>query len=325
MTNLLRDINRRPLNFNQDFIDTVIPEHFQQEYPQFVKLLEEYYDFLRDEFEPTKELKDLFYIRDFESTPEEYLQYLFDEALASGISKDAFPYPRLTLKLLPQLNRIKGTVVSVDSFFRYVFGADAQQRYPKNDMFIVGKSQIGYDSQKFIQDSFYYQIFSILIKSDIPPTEWLDVYKRFLHPAGFAIFAETFFEAITTNTAINEMPLAIIDSAASELTFVNRIENFVNPANAEIFGIDSDNQIRYPLYANATTTFPISIQDSFGSLDSGLDSLYGTIQNLLDLNSPTFDDSGTFGVFPFIEMSNNNELMSEAEFPYYADSGVDTA
>jgi len=324
MTDLLRDINRRPLNFNQDFIDTVIPEHFQQEYPQFVKLLEEYYEFLRDEFEPTKELKDLFYVKDFESTPEEYLQYLFDEALASGISKDTFPYPRLTLKLLPQLNRIKGTVVSVDSFFRYVFGADVQQQYPKNDMFIVGKSQIGYDSQKFIQDSFYYQIFSILIKSDVPPSEWLDVYKRFLHPAGFAIFAETFFEAVATNTLINQMPLAVLDSNASSLLSINKIDNFLTAADAEIFGVDSDNQIVYALYSSPTVTFPITLQDSFGALDSGLDSLYGTIQNLLDLNSPTFDDSGTFGTFPFIEMSNNNELMSEDKLPYQPDSGLDS-
>jgi hypothetical protein len=311
MTELLRDIDRRPLNFHRDYIDTVIPEHFQQEYPQFVRLLEE--------------LKDLFYIRDFESTPEQYLQELLNEALASGISKDTFPYPRLSLKLLPLLNKSKGSIASVDGFFRFLFGADVQQIYPKNDMFVVGESQIGYDSQKFIQDSFYYQIFSILLKSDVPPSKWLDIYKRYLHPAGFAIFAETFFEAVTTNTIINEMTLAILDSAANELIFVNKIENFIIGPGSDITGIDSDNQIRYPLYADPTTTFPITIQDSFGTLDSGLDSLYGTIQNLLNLNSPTFDDSGTFGTFPFIEFSNTNELMSEDEFPYFLDSGLDSA
>ena len=78
MSHLLEDKNTRLLEFNKSKIRDVLPEYFTGEYPQFVKLLEEYYNFLdstgANSFD--REIHQLLTVRDLDGAPEAYLSNL---------------------------------------------------------------------------------------------------------------------------------------------------------------------------------------------------------------------------------------------------------
>ncbi len=73
------------------------------------------------------------------------------------------------------------------------------------------KSFIGDDgflsSTKYIQDSYYYQLFSYVITASHPISLWKDVVKRTAHPAGLAMFGNMqFLTNIATTLSITGIP-----------------------------------------------------------------------------------------------------------------------
>jgi hypothetical protein len=46
----LEDRNRRDINFNQAQVDTLLPEHFQEQYPTLVTFLKKYYGYFFSKF-----------------------------------------------------------------------------------------------------------------------------------------------------------------------------------------------------------------------------------------------------------------------------------
>ena len=95
-----------------------------------------------------------------------------------------FEFIPWNIKLLPFFYKTKGTPVSSQGFLKFLFGSDIELEYPKKSMFIVGESEIGSESLKVIQDSFFYQVYSTLIRSDLPISVWRDLYKKYIHPGG---------------------------------------------------------------------------------------------------------------------------------------------
>ena len=45
-----------------------------------------------------------------------------------------------------------------------------------------------------LQDNFYYQNYSYVVRSNVPSNKWLDIVKNTTHPAGTAIFGELTIE-----------------------------------------------------------------------------------------------------------------------------------
>lgn len=67
--------------------------------------------------------------------------------------------------------------------------------YNKEKSYITNDDWLSSDSK--IQDSFYYQQFSYVIKTYISPDDWLDVIKTNLHPVGSRVFAHWLREDLT--------------------------------------------------------------------------------------------------------------------------------
>ena len=289
MASTLTDYNRRDPNFQQPQVETIVPEHFREQHPTLVTFIKKFYEYL-EVAAGRNNLSNVFYIRDVESTSEDFLDYLFFESI-NGLGADFFKFPRLTLKFIPNFYPIKGTEVSVPAFFRYIYGVDSEQFYPKTRIFNVGESLIGAESLRFIQDSNFYQILSIQIKSPLGINQWRDVYKKYNHPAGFALFAETLFEKTATNSVMSA-PLSIQDSAATEVT----LEDFTvgtTGAFGTTTGIDSSLTSRF--YVDRGIQF---YQDSIGELTSAQKGEYTSIVDVLSTNSPRFS-------------SNDSDLFSE--------------
>jgi len=345
----LSDLNRLNVDLKESQVDTIVPEHFKEQYPKLVEFLKAYYEYIDGEDGIAHDLKNIFTARDPESTSEEFLNLLFQEKSPSfGVSK--FPSPRFALKQLPILYKIKGTNVSIDSYFRYFFQQGVEKILPRNDMFIVGQSRIGAESLKFIQDSYFYQIFSILIKSSITATEWFDYYKTYLHPAGYAIFTETAFEPVVSMFGI---PLTEIitdsDIAASVASIIVSDGETEFTSLTSVTAIDSDVQRRFAV-SRGFDIYQTDAEDSDILNNSLYNGQYISIADLLDPNSRRFsdsdnsaeiaynpsnlsditldEDSGTFdtiGFIPGIRFSSTTETMDEAIFPFYNDSGLDSA
>ena len=112
-------------------------------------------------------------------------------------------------------------------------------------MFIVGESEVGVESLKFIQDSYFYQIYSILIKSDLPISVWRDLYKKYIHPSGWELFSEVSLETLVTTLRLPaNMPIAIPDASANVLVVVDEAAAPViaigSRANVTVIDSDSD-------------------------------------------------------------------------------------
>lgn len=311
MSVTLTDYNRREINFNQAQVETLLPEHFLEQYPQFVTFLKKYYDYL-ELAAGRNDLDNIFYAKDFESTDESFLPYLFAEILA-GLGADLVDLPRLALKLGPQFLRVKGTEISIPAFFRYVFGVTAESFYPKTQIFTVGESEIGAESLRFIQDSFFYQILAIQIRSPLSANQWEQIYKFNNHPAGFALFAETRFETVAGNIEATA-PLARLDSNADAIT-LQETSTLATNSLGVITGVDSDLATRF--YVDRGISF---YEDSMGGLTDAQKGEQLSIRDVLDANSPRFssDDSDRLS-------DSSLQTFDEAIFDYINPYGPDSA
>ena len=358
MSKTLTDLNRNELILHQPVINPALPEYFQDQYPVFVSLLDKYYDWLVTYSDtagrtPVGELQDIAYLKDREISPDRFLQYIFDE-LASGLAPDNFDIPRFIIKLMPFFYKTKGSTVSAQGFLKFLYGTDIELVYPKNQTFTIGSSEIGVDSLKLIQDSYFYQIYSTLIRSDLPISVWKDLYKKFVHPSGWELFAEVRFESVTTNTAIPvSLPVADLGAAAEILAVTGTATNLningvFSPVNVTL--IDNEEGIRmyadygsrnlYDYYAESDGLLALApYNNNYVTLDQPLavssfrfsmaDDNTNINFNLSDSGSYFLDgETLTLDILPVIKgisFDNTIETFDETTFDYIAPTGVDSA
>jgi hypothetical protein len=358
MSKTLTDLNRNELVFHQPVINPALPEYFQDQYPVFVTLLDKYYDWLVEYTDegnrkPIGELQDISYLKDREVSPDRFLQYIFDE-LASGLAPDNFDIPRFIIKLMPFFYKTKGSTVSAQGFLKFLYGTDIELVYPKKQTFTIGASEIGAESLKYIQDSYFYQIYSTLIRSDLPISVWKELYKKFVHPAGWELFAEVRFESVTTNTTLPAaMPIAALGAGAEIFTISGITNNLsINAVSGEanvtvvddnegirIYGdfgsrglfdyyAESDGVLALAPYNNNYVTLAQPLQVSSFKFSMDDDTTYINF-NLSDSGTYFMDgDDVTLDTLPVIKgisFDNTIETFDETTFDYISPTGVDSA
>jgi len=212
----LRDLDRLPISMKRSLVKEVLPEYFVAEYPNFITFLEAYYDNLDSDENFGDLIKDLYTIRDVEDNTLSQLDLMFKE-LALGISHTQFTTPREVIRNFAEFFRVKGTKYSTQGFFRAFFGEDVEIEYPKENLFIVGESELGIDGLDVLQDGGLYQVLSVLVKAPVSYATWGNLYRKFVHPGGFYLGAEVLIQ--TTQTNILTAPIVKLDSDAGEITF----------------------------------------------------------------------------------------------------------
>ena len=290
MSNINYSSFRRPYNFLDRKVRDALPEHFTTDYPKFITFLEKYYDFLDSDGASSFDhnLRALFQLRDTQSIPNTFLPNLISE-LAAGNTGDNFTDANFYAQRIHELHRTKGTRFSIEEFFRAFFQVNAEVEFPKKDIFTLGHdssgplSKIEAESNKFIRNNALYQIFSILIKSSISQNTWLELYKKFVHPAGFYIAGQvlTDVEARISPTA----PLSIFDSSVGPILTMEATQSIVAPFTQETALIDS-----------AGTSIRVGVDQIVSVYQTltvaQLQGFYRNVEELITPNSFTFDDSG---------------------------------
>ena len=304
MAHKLQDKGRRPINFKNRSVRDVLPEYFVSEYPDLVTFLEKYYDYLDSDHNFGDEINQLYSIRDITETPEAYLNNIISELAAGLTNGDLFLNARYSTKRFAEHYRRKGSRFSIEDFFRTLFQEEVEVEYPKKDLFIVGESQIGYDDQKYLQNYARYQILSVLIKSGLSVSTWRELYKKFVHPAGW------YFEGLVqieteVDLGMDSAFIAIADSAV--LSLVSEASPDIQLLS-EITGItDSEGtNVRF------TLDQLISVYQTL--TPTQIDGYYQNIAEVITPNSFKFDDSDTDKT-PL--MSLNIETMDNNMFTRY--------
>ena len=313
MVNTVETINRRYVDFKTNKVKDILPEYFIAQYPQFITFLEKYYEYLDSDqtYNFDAQIKDLFSVRDIHSNSGEDLDRVFKEIGLGVANSNYFRDPRYAARLLSIFYRVKGSLYSSEAFFKAFYGIDAEIEYPKRNLFIVGESVIGPESLKFIQDGALYQIYSILVKSEIPSVVWKELYREFVHPAGFYLGSEVVFTSIANNlnTITNTMPEvtagtvnAVINSIV-EMSLASSIDltNLVASDSAGVF-------IRTNPYDNLQPYSSITIAQ--------LDAMYQTITDIASINSFSFDEDSDAGGRS-MDMSNAIETFDQVKYRWY--------
>ena len=165
MTNTLTDYNRRDINIRTDKVEEALPEYFSTDFPTLQSFLNEYYNFMGGDDSSgathnfNEEIRNLYRNRDIQAASLKNLDQLIFEIGNELTAADIFTEPRFAATRLAKFYRKKGSVESVKEFFRLFFGEEIIVSYPKDDLFVVGQSKIGHESQKFIRNNFLYQLY----------------------------------------------------------------------------------------------------------------------------------------------------------------------
>ena len=303
---------RLPLNLIIDKTKEALPEHFVTEYPDLVKFLDIYYDFMEeDDSGYSYYIQGLYQVRDLNTTMLSSLDNIFKEIGNNSQAADFFADPRFVAKVIASFYKAKGSKISAEGFFRAFFGEEASIVYPKNNMFIVNDSRLGTDSLKYIQDDKRYQIHSILIQSGIPVAKWQDLFKLFVHPAGWYLAGDVVIEGIY-NLDAAYMPIAALDSAAGTAIFEETAFATVTQ-NQSITGIIPDEGDSDSFAERISLRRQIQL---FNTITVGsLADQYNSIIQFADENSSTFDEDSD-GTIRAVDFSNTVETMDMNKFDY---------
>jgi len=289
MAHKISDYNRREINLIQRRIKEVLPEYFTAEYPDLIKFLEAYYDFMNQDTTANNhdiDIHQLYRVRDIPETELSNLNQIIKELSAGLENGEAFTDARFTARRFADFYRSKGSRNSIEEFFRAFFQQEVEVEYPKKQMFIVGESEIGFDSLKFIQDYALYQTFSILIKSGLGTRTWDKLYKKYVHPAGWYFQGQVVNEGVA-DFGIGNMPLSLKDSGIGPVLVGEAILTTTAPFIQDVAFVENDTII---------TGIDNNLISRYQSLTATqLQNNFNDITDLISPNAPTFDDSATEG------------------------------
>ena len=246
----LREFGRIGTNVRKSLVDEVLPEHFRIDYPNLVTFLEAYYEHLDSADNFGGIIQELQTIRDIEDTKLEYLNLMFDE-IALGVSQATFTFPREAIRNFGNFFRVKGSEYSIDGFFRAFFQEKVEIIKPKDRLLRVGLGTIGEEDRYRLQDGKLYQIFSTLIRSPIPLSDWETLYRNFVHPSGFYLGAEVVLEGL---------PQVTIGTAQSVVDLRANVTNIYQTAQ---FGVEAQGEV-----VGAVAGAPLSLASLYDGLDS---------------------------------------------------------
>ena len=324
MSHNLNEKNRRFPILTTSKTGEVLPEYYESDNPKLISLLDEYYNFLDSDGAQSFSdmIQQIHKARDISSTRNNFLDELITE-IGNGLTQASFfKNPRLMAKLLASFYRSKGTLVSAEGFFRGFFGEEVVVEYPKKQIFIVGESRVGFESQKFIQDNGIFQIFSILLKVGLSTRDYETLYKKFVHPAGFHFAGEV---AVQEEARIGPFSNGIVgeglnplDSGEADPAFVSEASPFISTEFVEMTSLIDSGGTNDAYRVGMKQQ--ISVYQSLSA--SSLAFFYPSIVSLLTPNSFTFDDSTTSTPGP--DMSMTLETMDNDKFTRYTANILDS-
>lgn len=190
---------------------SALPSHLVEANPQLVAFLKRYYQYLEEVDGPSYAIDQLLYLRDIDAISDEFIEFLQRE-FAQNVPKTLKADKRKLYKHIVDLYRSRGSIPSFVSGFSLLFDEQIELYYPRVDILKPSDGKWSQSTQKwlsndgflsdtkYIQDSYYYQSFSYVIKTGQGLSVWRDYVKKILHPAGFRFFGEILIQSSAKGT-----------------------------------------------------------------------------------------------------------------------------
>lgn len=208
-------------------VESLIPSELRTSSTRLIELLKDYYTHLNEVGQTSYELNAINNARDLDIADSKYVD-LIQKEIAASIPKTLQNQILDKVKLYKNLIHyysVRGSSDSIVLFFKILFNDTAEVYYPKSDMLIPssgtwdkeGKRPVYddqgnrlYDSAGIplsepgiytsnkgflsdtikIQDSYFYQQFSYVIRTGNNVDAWKNPFNKLVHPAGFIFFGE---------------------------------------------------------------------------------------------------------------------------------------
>lgn len=105
------------------------PEFVREDYPVFVEFIKAYYRWI--DSESVGKIEDVI---DLDKTPEQFVQYFRYELDTHGLFNSAVPFNKLYLQKIKEIYSAKGSEQALVNILRIVYQADAQIKYPSENI-----------------------------------------------------------------------------------------------------------------------------------------------------------------------------------------------
>lgn len=179
------------------------PGFYQSEYPNFIAFLEKYLEYIRDTEGFGDLIEKLRDIRNIDITEEEYAEVMKSFEYGKDFPNLASVDDSLAIRIFEYWYKSKGTRAAIETYFEVFLNSEAVVTYPKDNILIVDGGDYNSDTLQYnnvnshidettmvIQDDFYYQIYSYLVKSGVSFSDWGTTFQKVAHPAGWNVFGE---------------------------------------------------------------------------------------------------------------------------------------
>jgi hypothetical protein len=183
-------------------LDSILPEHLRDNI-KFIEFVNEYFKWMQlDTNSPATIINTLNSNRDIDLIDEGFIKYIEKEIATSTPSNLPNVDKRKLYKQINDIYRSKGSIPSFEALFNLLYGDDIELYYPRVDLMKLSDGNWNEDQSRYmnkggflsdynyIQDSFYYQDYSYVIKTRKPYKQWESAVKKLLHPSGFALFGK---------------------------------------------------------------------------------------------------------------------------------------
>lgn len=191
--------NAAPRNIESHSVNTLLPDNIRGGAQQLVEFLEEYYNYLNAQHGPSVELSSALQNKDLDAVSVKYLD-LIQGLIAKNVPNSKVLSRVALYKIIVRYYNGRGSEDNILTMFKLLFNENASVSYPKEYMFEPSSSkEKSWPSHTAkIQDSYYWQVFSYVIRGSLDLSVWKDSFS-FLHPAGLQMFYELVIECFASN------------------------------------------------------------------------------------------------------------------------------
>lgn len=191
-------------------LDSILPEHLRDN-ARFVEFIQAYFEWSQNTNSSASSIINrLNEFRNIDLVDDEYVKYLEFEYGISIPGNLPNVDKRKLYKQINDIYRTRGTIPALEALFNMLYGDEVELYYPRVDLLKLSDGKWNVDDQRYlnkngqpshynyIQDSYYYQDYSYVIKTKKPYEQWQGAVRKMLHPTGFALFGKVSIQSQAT-------------------------------------------------------------------------------------------------------------------------------
>lgn len=222
------------VNFNQSYNNmtetatatSALPDHFENQAKELVKLIEAYYRYLNSKGGPSYELANLNNNHDIDLVEDNRYLNAIEKTIAINIPQSRALDRKRLFKIIANYYTNRGSEESIYSFFRIFFNEIVDISYPKTRLFNTSDVKSKSSDVYRLRDDKRWQDYSYIISSELDLSEWKYEYLKYIHPSGLKFFSALVLVLFRDNNWYTPEHLSLIET--NNYNIVNEKWKYIN-------------------------------------------------------------------------------------------------